>query len=156
MSTADAGLPQYKNIVVGTDGSPTAQEAVRHAVGMAKALGAKLHLVTAAPSKSRAAVAREQADAPEDVAYSINPREDLDAMLEEIAEGIRGFGVEVVNHAEIDQAPAPAILGVADRVGADLIVVGNRGMSGLGRLIGSVPNSVAHHANCSVTIIRTT
>jgi nucleotide-binding universal stress UspA family protein len=158
MAAADppAGLPAYKSIVVGTDGSPTAQEAVRHAVAMSRALGATLHLVSAAPGKSSAALKRESAGAPEDVAYSINPHEDLDAMLNEIADAVRPYGVNVVTHAEIDVAPAAALLSVADTTNADLIVVGNRGMSGLGRLLGSVPNAVSHNAKCNVAIIRTT
>jgi nucleotide-binding universal stress UspA family protein len=156
MSAADPQLPQYKTIVVGTDGSPTAQEAVRHAVALSRALGATLHVVSAAAGKPRGVVAREASGAPDDIAYAINPREDLDAMLEEITEDIRKFGVEVASHGELDVAPATAILDVAERTNADLIVVGNRGMTGLGRLLGSVPNAVAHHATCSVTIVRTT
>ena len=53
--------------------------------------------------------------------------------------------------------PADAILDVAEERGADLIVVGNKGMTGAKRfLLGSVPNKVSHHAPCSVLIIRTT
>ena len=52
--------------------------------------------------------------------------------------------------------PAKAILQVASEVGADLIVVGNKRMHGAGRLLGSVPNDVAHHAHCAVLIVRTT
>ena len=158
MSAADpgAGLPVYKTIIVGTDGSPTAQEAVRNAVAMCRGFGATLHLVSAAHGKSSATLRRESEGAPDDIAYSINPAEDVEAMLNEIAEDVRLHGVEVVCHAEIDVAPAAALLAVADQTNADLIVVGNRGMSGLGRLLGSVPNAVSHNAKCSVAIIRTT
>ena len=53
--------------------------------------------------------------------------------------------------------PAKAILMVADEAGADLIVVGSKGMQGpRGKILGSVPNDVAHHANCSVLIVKTT
>ena len=156
-STPDAAaLPQYRTIIVGTDGSDTAQEAVRHATAMCRAHGATLHLVTAASAKSSRSLGRESRDAPEDVQYLINPAEDVQAMLEEVAEVVRQFGVQVRTHAEIDQAPAAALLAVANRERADLIVVGNRGMHGVGRVLGSVPNSVAHNADCAVTIVRTT
>jgi nucleotide-binding universal stress UspA family protein len=149
-------LPQYRTIVVGTDGSATAQEAVRHAVSISRAHGATLHLVTAASSKPSRAVEREARSAPEDVQYMINPAEDVEAMLEEVANDVRQFGIAVQCHAELDTAPAAALLAVAAREKADLIVVGNRGMHGVGRVLGSVPNSVAHNADCSVAIIRTT
>ncbi len=53
--------------------------------------------------------------------------------------------------------PADAILEVAEQTDADLIVVGNKGMTGARRfLLGSVPNKISHHAPCSVYIVRTT
>ena len=53
--------------------------------------------------------------------------------------------------------PADAILDVAEEENADLIVVGNKGMTGAKRfLLGSVPNKVSHHAPSSVLIVRTT
>jgi nucleotide-binding universal stress UspA family protein len=45
---------------------------------------------------------------------------------------------------------------VAEEVGADLVVVGNRGMKGARRVLGSVPNTIAHGATCSVLIADTT
>jgi nucleotide-binding universal stress UspA family protein len=51
---------------------------------------------------------------------------------------------------------ADLITQVAEQVNADLIVVGNKGMKGARRLLGSVPNRVAHRALCSVLIVRTT
>ncbi|HRV60538.1 MAG TPA: universal stress protein [Solirubrobacterales bacterium] len=57
----------------------------------------------------------------------------------------------------MDGDPADAILKVAEDLDADLIVVGNKGMTGARRfLLGSVPNKVSHHAPCSVFIARTT
>lgn len=148
--------PLYKAIVVGTDGSDTAAEAVRHALALSKALGATLHLVSAGPSKPSAALGREAADAPADVQYAINPHEDLDAVLSEIEAQAKAEGVEVMSHAVLDTDPADAIMEVAERRKADLIVIGNRGMTGVARLLGSVPNKVSHNAKCSVAIIRTT
>ena len=86
----------------------------------------------------------------------VNPREDVDATLEAAAQGIEEDGVDVETHAR-EGDPADAILDVAEEQSADLIVVGNKGMTGAKRfLLGSVPNKVSHHAPCSVMIIRTT
>ncbi len=69
--------------------------------------------------------------------------------------GLKAAGVEVEIHAR-EGDPADAILDVAEERNADLIVVGNKGMTGAKRfLLGSVPNKVSHHAPCSVLIIRT-
>ena len=94
---------------------------------------------------------------PEDMQWMVNPREDVDATLEEAAEHRReAAGVDVEIYARQGD-PADAILDVAEETKADLIVVGNKGMTGARRfLLGSVPNKVSHHAPCSVLIIRTT
>jgi nucleotide-binding universal stress UspA family protein len=86
----------------------------------------------------------------------VNPREDVEATLREAAETVEQAGVSVNTYAR-EGDPADAILDVAEERGADLIVVGNKGMTGAKRfLLGSVPNKVSHHAPCSVLIIRTT
>ena len=86
----------------------------------------------------------------------VNPREDVDATLKQACETIEEAGVEVTPYAR-EGDPADAILDVAEERDADLIVVGNKGMTGAKRfLLGSVPNKVSHHAPCSVMIIRTT
>ena len=88
--------------------------------------------------------------------WMVNPREDVDATLEDAAEVAKEDGVAVEVHARQGD-PADAILDVAEETKADLIVVGNKGMTGARRfLLGSVPNKVSHHAPCSVLIIRTT
>ena len=98
----------------------------------------------------------ERRDTPEELEWAINPREDVDATLEAAAAPARAAGV-VVNIYSRQGDPADAILDVAEERGADLIVVGNKGMTGAKRfLLGSVPNKVSHHAPCSVLIIRTT
>ncbi len=75
-------------------------------------------------------------------------------MLRETAEEIRAAGVEVTTYARQGD-PAAALLDVAEERRADLIVVGNKGMTGADRfLLGSVPNKVTHHAPCSVLVIR--
>ena len=146
----------FQAIVVGTDGSQTAGEAVREAIEVAKALGASIELVSAYEPVSSQRLREESRQAPQDLQWSINPREDVDATLREAAERVEAAGLNVRTYAR-EGDPADAILDVAEERGADLIVVGNKGMTGAKRfLLGSVPNKVSHHAPCSVLIIRTT
>jgi nucleotide-binding universal stress UspA family protein len=146
----------FGSIVVGTDGSETAGEAVRQATELAQAVGAKIHLVSAFEPVGNQRLREERQQVPEDMSWMVNQREDVDATLKEAAEQIQEAGVEVETNARQGD-PADAILDVAEEKNADLIVVGNKGMSGAKRfLLGSVPNKVSHHAPCSVMIIRTT
>jgi nucleotide-binding universal stress UspA family protein len=146
----------FKSIVVGTDGSDTATQAVRQAVDLARAVGAKLELVSAYEPVPAVRLGTERREAPEDVQWAINPKEDVEATLDGAAEIARSAGVEVQKFSRRGD-PADAILDVAEESGADLIIVGNKGMTGAKRfLLGSVPNKVSHHAPCSVLIIRTT
>lgn len=146
----------FKSIVVGTDGSGTAGEAVRQAVDLARTVGAKLELVSAYEPVPAQRLREERRDAPEDLQWAITPREDVDATLDAAAAIAREAGVDVTVYPRQGD-PADAILDVAEERDADLIVVGNKGMTGAKRfLLGSVPNKVSHHAPCSVLIIRTT
>jgi nucleotide-binding universal stress UspA family protein len=146
----------FRSILVGTDGSDTAREAVRQAVDLARELGAGLQVVSAYGPVSAARLREEERQAPPDVQWTIGPREDVEAILEAVVEEARAAGVRADIHARQGD-PADAILDVAEETGADLIVVGNKGMTGAKRfLLGSVPNKVSHHAPCSVLIIRTT
>jgi nucleotide-binding universal stress UspA family protein len=146
----------FSSIVVGTDGSPTAQEAVRQAADLAKRLDAKVYIVSAFEPVSEGRLQDDRQQAPDDVQWMINPREDVEAGLKEGADTLEGQGL-VVETVARQGDPADAILDVAEEKGADLIVVGNKGMTGAKRfLLGSVPNKVSHHAPCSVMIIRTT
>ena len=146
----------FGSIVVGTDGSETANSAVSQAIDLAKAVGARVQLVSAYEPVSDSRLKQEAKQAPEDLQWMINPREDVDSTLEEASEKAKDAGVEVQIHARQGD-PADAILDVAEETNADLIIVGNKGMTGAKRfLLGSVPNKVSHHAPCSVLIIRTT
>jgi nucleotide-binding universal stress UspA family protein len=146
----------FGSIVVGTDGSETAGEAVRQATELANAVGAQIHLVSAFEPVGNQRLREERQQVPEDVSWMVNQREDVDATLRDAAEQIQQAGVQVETYARQGD-PADAILDVAEEKNADLIVVGNKGMSGAKRfLLGSVPNKVSHHAPCSVMIIRTT
>jgi nucleotide-binding universal stress UspA family protein len=146
----------FRSIVVGTDGSETAGEAVREAIELAKAVGASIELVSAYEPVSRERLRDEARQAPDDMQWMVNPREDVEATLTEASERIESAGVNVTTYAR-EGDPADAILDVAEERKADLIIVGNKGMTGAKRfLLGSVPNKVSHHAPCSVLIIRTT
>ena len=145
----------FRSIVVGTDGSSTAGEAVRRAIELAKELGATVELVSAYEPVSNQRLREESRQVPADLQWMVNPREDVDATLHDAAEAGESAGVQVNTYAR-EGDPADAILDVAEERGADLIVVGNKGMTGAKRfLLGSVPNKVSHHAPCSVLIIRT-
>lgn len=135
-------------IVVGTDGSSTATGAVDQAASMAKVTGAVVHLVCAynpVPGHGLAAEALAYCD----------PREDAESCLSEAATVVRSHGVEVETHA-VPASAAAALVDVAQRTGASMLVVGNKGMTGSRRfLLGSVPDKLSHHAPCSVMIVRT-
>ncbi|CAA9528825.1 MAG: Universal stress protein family 4 [uncultured Solirubrobacteraceae bacterium] len=146
----------FKSIVVGTDGSETAGKAVEAAVDVARRHEATLHLVSAFVPVPQQRLREEGTQVPRDVEWKVNPREDVDATLSDAEEQTEGAGVPVTTYAR-EGDPADAILDVAEEIGADLIIVGNKGMTGAKRfLLGSVPNKVSHHAPCSVLIVRTT
>jgi nucleotide-binding universal stress UspA family protein len=146
----------FTRIVVGTDGSETAAEAVRQAIDLAKFSKATLSIVSAYAPVPERKVKDEQRDAPADVQFGIGPREDVNLVLDAAAADARKEGIEVQTHP-VEGDPAEAILKVAEETKADLIVVGNKGMTGARRFIlGSVPNNISHHAPCSVIIVRTT
>jgi nucleotide-binding universal stress UspA family protein len=145
----------FQAIVVGTDGSETAKKAVEQAADLAKQTSGDLHIVMAAAAVPESRLRSERAGVPDDVAHTVNPNEDTEADLKAAAEPYQDSGIKVHTHAKSGD-PADAIIDVAESNGADLIVVGNKGMTGAKRfLLGSVPNKVSHHAPCSVLIIRT-
>ena len=147
----------FGSIVVGTDGSDTARTAVRYAIDLARELGARLQIVSAYEPVSDQRLRSEQVEVPKDLQWIINPREDVLSVLEEAEQEARAVGLEHVETFACQGDAADAILDVAEEQRSDLIVVGNRGMTGAKRfLLGSVPNKVSHHAPCSVLIVRTT
>jgi nucleotide-binding universal stress UspA family protein len=140
-------------IVVGTDGSETAKAAVNEAIRLAKAFDAELHLVSAYKPLRGAHVSGAPAGAAK--VWQPLPDSRVEAILQEASAAVRLRDVPVKTHTSEDE-PADALLSVASEVGANLIVVGNRGMQGARRVLGSVPNKVAHHASCNVLIVATT
>jgi nucleotide-binding universal stress UspA family protein len=140
------------SIVVGTDGSETAQQAVAEAVRLAKALDAEVHVVSAF-EPLRAHVTGAPAGAAK--VWAPLPDDQVEAILSQAAAGIRLAGVKVTPHA-IQQDAADALLEVAEKVGATMIVVGSKGMHGARRFaLGNVPNKVSHRAHCNVLIVDT-
>jgi nucleotide-binding universal stress UspA family protein len=115
-------------MVVGTDGSDTASEAVRQATELAQRLGAKVHLVSAYEPVSEGRLRDERQQVPGDMQWMVNPREDVNDTLATAAQGLQDAGVVVETHAR-EGDPADAILDVAEEQEADLIVVGNKGMT---------------------------
>ena len=147
----------FGSILVGTDGSDTATTAVRYAIDLARELGARLQIVSAYEPVADHRLRGERVEVPKDLQWIINPREDVLALLEDARSDAATAGVERVETFARQGDAADAILDVAEEQRADLIVVGNRGMTGAKRfLLGSVPNKVSHHAPCSVLIVRTT
>jgi nucleotide-binding universal stress UspA family protein len=138
-------------IVVGTDGSDTAKQAVAEAVRLAKALDAELHLVTAfAPARGAKVHAPEGAQR----FYGPMSNELARSIIDDAEATARAAGVNVDPHM-VQKDPADALLDVAKDVDASMIVVGSQGMSGARRLLGSVPNKVSHEARCNVLIVST-
>ncbi len=141
------------SIVVGTDGSDSAKKAVAEAARLAKALDGELHIVSAYEALRGARIA----GAPEGAAKVWAPLPDaqVEATLSEAAAGPRIGEVAVKTHA-VERDLADALLEVAHKVGAGLIVVGSRGMHGVKRLaLGNVPNQVSHRARSNVLIVNT-
>ncbi|HEX6715189.1 MAG TPA: universal stress protein [Thermoleophilaceae bacterium] len=138
------------SIVVGTDGSGSADHALDEAISIALRDGAALHIVAAFPDP---AVVREQitSSAKTD---SVNLSEVADSVLTRAARQAEEKGVRAETHAR-ESDPATAILEVAEAQEADLIVIGSRGLSGIQRfLLGSVSQKVSAHARCNVMIVR--
>lgn len=135
---------EISTIVVGTDGSTTARRAVVVAAGLARLSGARLHVVHGyvdPAARARPVVSRW--------------RESSESLLAQALADPALGDVETEGHSVVG-SPVDAIVGVAERVGADLVVVGNRGMGPLGSGRDSVPDGVAHRAPCHVLIAKTT
>ena len=150
----------FNAIVVGTDGSETAGVAVHRATDLAALTGATLHIVNAyrTLAMSTVAVAATAGGMSNIDVDAINKgvTAESEQVCAHAASEARRRGVAVEMHA-VPVEPADALLQVALDVGADLVVVGNRGMSGKKRFVlGSVPNKVSHHCPCSLLIVDTT
>lgn len=142
----------FSSIVVGTDGSDTADRALTRALEMARLTGARLFVVSAyAPAAARVTGGAPAAEAAE---WSVGADFEVEGVLDRAMRRARSEGVEVEGRAPKGD-PADAILAVASETGADLIVLGSRGMQGARRVLGSVPNKVSHRAQCDTLIVQT-
>jgi nucleotide-binding universal stress UspA family protein len=122
----------YKRILVGTDGSTTAAKAVDRAVELAKVSGASLTILTAGIGERAKEIVDKEAARHADSGVKIETRVD-------------------------DRDASTALVEVGDEGDYDLLVVGNKGMTGASRFfLGSVPNKVSHHVQRSLLIVRTT
>lgn len=144
------GVFRVKSIVAGTDGSQTAARAVAVAAGLCRELGARLHLVHGYRSPVPVADDRDPTAA---VWHQVS-----EALLAEASADPVLAGIEVQCHS-VAEAPAEAVVDVARRVGAEIIVVGNRGLQGTRRPPGApepVPETVVRTAPCHVLVAKTT
>jgi nucleotide-binding universal stress UspA family protein len=122
----------FQKILVGTDGSKTAARAVDRAVELAKTLGSSVTIATAGRGEGAQAVVEREAKRHADAGVAIDT-------------------------AVIDGDPSSALVDTAESGGYDLLVVGNKGMTGASRFfLGSVPNKVSHHIGKSMLIVKTT
>jgi nucleotide-binding universal stress UspA family protein len=143
----------YTSIVVGTNGSTTADIALERAIALAKLTGAALHVVSAyEPAPAHVAGSRPAAEVQE---FPVTQHFKVDAVLDRATELAQGGGIDIQPHGPRGDA-ASAILSIADETKADLIILGSKGMQGARRVLGSVPNSVSHKAPCDVLIVQTT
>jgi nucleotide-binding universal stress UspA family protein len=143
----------YQVVVVGTDGSETAEQAVRTAADIARSWGSELHIVTAARAPKSGMASASGADLVDSGAGTALAAEAAQQLVERSRASF-GSDLKVEAHAVVGDAE-DVILQTAVEVHADLIVVGSKGMRGARRYLGSVPNSVAHGAHCAVLIVKT-
>ena len=141
----------YQTIVVGTDGSDSAGMAVRHALRLAKATGGTVHVVTAWQAMPALALSGQMGPA---TPVPLDDGEWVTELHQQVIEQGEIVGVQVEGHS-VEGAAAHVILDVAKALGAELVVVGNAGMKGLRGHLASVPNTVAHKAECAVLLVPT-
>jgi nucleotide-binding universal stress UspA family protein len=135
--------------VVGVDGSDTAATCAERAGALAHAAGASIHVVCAYSDHRHGPTVVAAAAEPEGSTLL-----NAEAIVEDEVARLRAAGVTATS-AIREGKPADVLLEEAAAVDADLIVVGNRRMQGVGRLLGSVASHVAHHAPCDVLIVKT-
>ena len=137
----------FSTVAVGTDGSATAGEAVDKAVEIAKRFDAKLVLLSATQGPSPAP------DVDPELQWAENSSARMSAILEQLQHDLADQGLEVESRTD-EGEPAETLVRLAEEAGAELLVIGNKGMHR--RVLGSVPNSVTHIAACSVLVVKTT
>ena len=145
----------FRNVVVGTDGSTTAEKAVRSAADLAADHDARLVVVTAYEPQGDALATDEAA--PADLRWRLTNRSQAEDLARRGVGLARDGGVTSVSVQAIAGSAADVLLEAAVDLGADCIVVGSRGLTSHAHFVlGSVASSVAHHAPCDVLIVHTT
>src|SRR5487761_2316235 len=139
----------FANVLAGVDGSSASRQVVETAPDIAAMSGGTLHIAMAREPQGDAGVGRP------DEYEVINACGDVDALLQELSFIATQRDLAPVVHAGQGD-PAAFLIKTGEDANADLIVVGNHAMRGVRRVLGSVPNSVAHGAHCSVLIVDTT
>ena len=141
-----------KIILVGVDGSDTSRKAAQVAAELAASSGATLHIMTAIDDKARDNLGEDRYVG--DVRLASTPGDQAEAIARDVAASLSGI-VPNIQTSPARGKPADAIVTVAKDIRADLIVVGNRRVQGIGRILGSVATDIAHHAPCDVYIVKT-
>lgn len=144
-------------IVVGTDGSERAERAVDRAGELAKSLAVNVHVVSSYKEDFSPSIGPGARGVPVPVAQVRGEGEQRSRAQHYVARAQQRLardGVESETHVWPGE-PAEALVQLADEQGAQMIIVGNRGMAGARRVLGSVPNRVSHHASCDVLIVAT-
>ena len=146
----------YSSIVVGTDGSETAELAVQHAGQLAKDHGARLVVVTAYEPRDDALL-KESEGVPDDIRWALTDRVQAEEKAVEGRKIAAALGLKGVVAQAIPGSPPDVLLEAAKDFNADVIVVGSKGLTGLPLArLGSVASLVSHHAPCDVFIVHTT
>lgn len=149
-------MPAYRTIVVGTDGSATSFAAVDRAAAVAADSSAELVIVCAYTPASRESTA-EAEDALKDEAYLVVGWTPAEETLRSAEERAAAAGARKIRTVAADGPPVDVLRSTVRDSGADLLVVGNRGLNTLsGRLLGSVPSDAARRAGVDVLIVHTT
>jgi nucleotide-binding universal stress UspA family protein len=142
-----------KTVAVGTDGSETAAKAVEFAIDLASRYDASIVFLSAYHAVSEDRLKRESRDAPEDVQWQFSPAEDVEPALRDAKEAAEEKGLKATTESS-EGDPSKVLVDLASKHKADLLVIGNKGMQR--KVLGSVPNTVSHKADCSVLIVKTT
>jgi nucleotide-binding universal stress UspA family protein len=134
-------------VAVGTDGTPTAEAAVKEAAEIARRFEAKLFLLSVFEDSARSSAQDVE------LQWASSPAARVRSVLERLEGDLRRQGIECETRADSGD-PGKVLVRLAEECGADLLVIGNKGMKR--RVLGSVPNTVTHSAACSVLVVKTT
>lgn len=145
----------YRHILVGTDGSETAADAVRHAATLAASGGSRLAVLSVYDEPDPAEAKSVQKDVPEELQWTVTGVAQAEERASEGTVIERQLGADAHSRVERGEA-ADMIIKVLEAGDFDLVVVGSRGLSSPTRFIlGNVPDAISHHAPCDVAIVHT-